>query len=378
MRDEEMEEIIIECLDALDQGEPIGKLLARYPNEAAELRPILETAAQLTVLNLQPTVEAQTKSRRVFLNQAQTLKAGNGVRWRRPFWQWLLRPLAGIAVLIVALIGFVSITDKALPGDNIYGAKLFVEGVRLSLSGNGASTQELIRQMRIREIEEMLRLGREGAVSYEGVVDEKMDNLWRIEGVLTDVAAAEIQGDPYVNDVVTVAGWVANSRLVANTITLLEDNSQEPTPAPTAAETALPTETAVPTMLPTETITPTSEPTDTPQPTPSPTTTPTMTPTPTLTATPTTSPTPTNEPTATVTEEDDHGGGDDDDDDDVPEEEEEEEGDNSGSGSSNRGSGSSNSGSGSGDDDPDDDNSGSGSSNSGSGSSNSGSGSGSD
>jgi cell division septation protein DedD len=333
--DRSVEQTLIECLEALDRGEAIGEILSRYPEAAAELRPILETAAQLTTLNLQPTVAAQAKSQEAFLAQAAAIKGMHPAR-RRPFFSFWLRPLATMAFLAILLVGFINFSAKALPGDTLYGAKLFFEDAQLTFTGDGVSLEERFRQNRIAEIENLLRQNREANVTFTGVVDEMMSDTWRIEGLAVTVAAANIDEEPHMGDMVEVNGWVGNGRLVANTITVTMKNETHPPYETEATETPSPTAT----VEPTPTVSPTR--TTTPSPTPQAT----ITPTPTATSTNTPQPNPDPVPTH---EEDDNsgpGGGDD---------------DNSGPGSNNSGSGS------------DDDNSGSGSSNSGS--SNSGSGS---
>ena len=384
--DKVMEQALIECLDALDRGEPIGEILSRYPDQAEELRPILETTARLGMLNLNPTVAAQTKSRQDFLAQAEMMRAGSVKRGRRPLLPLLLRPLAAIAILFIMSIGFVNMSAQALPGDVLYGAKLFFENAQLSLSGQADDLVERHRQNRILEIEALLAQNREANVAFRGLIDGVEDDIWRIEGLLVAVAAAEKQGHPQKGDLVDVAGWVANGRLVASTVTVIQKNENSPTPIPTTA----PTQTATPESTVTAVST-----TPTPSSSPIPTTpsTLTSTSTPTATARATGTATTDNVPVPPAT--DDHDDGDDnsgsgsDDDnsgsgsgsDDNDDNSGNGSDDNSGSGSSNSGSGSNNSGSGS--DDDSDDNSGSGSGsddedNSGSGSSNSGSGSGSD
>ena len=53
---ETTERILIEALDLLEQGAGIDEIIARYPAQAADLRPFLLTAAALGNLASQPTV----------------------------------------------------------------------------------------------------------------------------------------------------------------------------------------------------------------------------------------------------------------------------------------------------------------------------------
>ena len=55
MMDAQLEVKLIECLDALAQGESVEQILARYPQDAAQLRPLLQTAAGLPALRMEPS-----------------------------------------------------------------------------------------------------------------------------------------------------------------------------------------------------------------------------------------------------------------------------------------------------------------------------------
>ena len=66
----DMEKNLIACLDNLEQGNSIDAALAGYPVEAAELRPYLETAGQISRLASLPTIAAQQQSQATFLAEA--------------------------------------------------------------------------------------------------------------------------------------------------------------------------------------------------------------------------------------------------------------------------------------------------------------------
>ena len=55
------EQVLIEALDLLEQGLSLDEIVARYP-AAADLRPYLMTAVELSDLAHQPTLTAQALS----------------------------------------------------------------------------------------------------------------------------------------------------------------------------------------------------------------------------------------------------------------------------------------------------------------------------
>jgi hypothetical protein len=154
--DNNLEIKLIDCLDALDAGEPINQILARYPADAATLRPMLETAAALPALALQPSPSAQISSRRAFLNRAAEMRPTIG----RRFLGLPLRMGLTLASILLAIVvaggGTVAASSAALPGDSLYGVKRAAEQVQLSLAGDKASVERQLAQRRRDEISSLM------------------------------------------------------------------------------------------------------------------------------------------------------------------------------------------------------------------------------
>lgn len=293
--DEHLEAALIDCLDALEQGQPIDQVLARYPELASELRPMLETAVTLPQLNVQPSLSAQHRSRDAFLSQAAAQKEVKTVR-PSPWFNLrrILMPIASLALVVILFAaGLGPLSAGALPGDALYEVKLLVENARSAFAANpaaDAALAEQFNQRRIQEIGALLAQNRTADVAFTGEIEAIQPGSWIISGLTTEITGGTqiFGGDPLVGQMARVNGRTENGRLSATTITLLPTNLP-PTAVPTHTPTATsePTETATPTA--THTYTPTPTATNTPEPT----ITSTNTPEPTATAT--------IEPTATVT-----------------------------------------------------------------------------
>ena len=68
------EHILTEALDALEFGDSIEEILARYAEYCAELEPVLQTATLLTQLSRSSTVERRHAGLRKFLQEARVAK----------------------------------------------------------------------------------------------------------------------------------------------------------------------------------------------------------------------------------------------------------------------------------------------------------------
>lgn len=268
--DAQLEAKLIECLDALAQGESIERILARYPQEAAQLRPLLETAASLSALRMEPSEAAKMQSRQKFMAQADLLRRTTP----RKAMGFLPRFATGfIAAALVAGVlgtGAVAASDSALPGDPLYGLKRTVEDVRLNTASSPTQRQELQRefeQRRIGEANELLDAGREGEVKFSGTIEVIQPNAWIVSSLIVQIDAnTQIAGTPQVNRVAEVRGVTGPKGLRASSISVESSGEPEMTPTPEVTETPQATETPEPaeTIAPATTTTP--QPTKTQQP----------------------------------------------------------------------------------------------------------------
>ncbi len=268
---------LIESLSALEEGEPIERILSRYPEHAAQLRPLLETAAALPALRMEPSREAKSKSREAFLAQAAGLQGSTGSR-RTGFFA---RPLMTFASLALALIivagGAVAASAAALPGDPLYGLKRAVEDARLSLAsdvtGRGALAAQF-EQERINEIAALLDAGREAEVEFAGAIESIQTDAWLVASLVVHINdGTRIDGNPQVGLRAQVQGRTLDGMLIATTIVVEPGDVPEPAPAPTSEPeaTATPKPEATPSPTPSRTPTPTPTSTRTPTPTGTPT-----------------------------------------------------------------------------------------------------------
>ena len=267
---------LIDCLDALDAGEPISQILARYPADAAMLRPMLETAAALPALALEPSASAQISSRRAFLNGAAALRPASG----RRFLGLPLRMGLALASLLLAVAvaggGTVTASSAALPGEPLYGIKRAAEQVKIALTSDKVQLEREIAQRRRDEIVSLIVQDRSANVEFSGTVAARSANTLRVTGLTVQINPdTRIDGDPYVGALVTVAGRLVGGSIQATRIEVLPGGALVPTATHASSVTASDTATAKPTAsrTPQPTLTYTAEPTDTaiPEPTDAPT-----------------------------------------------------------------------------------------------------------
>lgn len=128
------EDILDICLDRITlKGDSVEQCLGSYPEQAAELEPLLRAAVSvIEASSIKPRPEFE-KAAKYRLLSALEAKERKRAERRVPFWGWQRRwALALVVILALLLIGGGTITASAdsLPGDTLYPLKTTTEKVQ--------------------------------------------------------------------------------------------------------------------------------------------------------------------------------------------------------------------------------------------------------
>jgi outer membrane biosynthesis protein TonB len=154
-KNKEFDNILNECLERLLVGdETIEQCLVQYPEQAVELRPLLETAlAAKKISNLQPSPEFKARARYQFreaLNEVPTRKAFFSFVW--PAWATV------VAVVLAVLLsggGTVALASNSMPDEPLYSVKVATEQVRLAFTFSDIGKAEVHAELADRRVEEI-------------------------------------------------------------------------------------------------------------------------------------------------------------------------------------------------------------------------------
>ncbi len=275
-----------DCIDRLAEGQTVEECLRAYPQDAAQLRPMLE-AGLLTRRSLVTPMEVQIAQER---GRAKFQRALRNTPIRRSY---PIRQVMALAAML--LIGFIVVggglsaaAQASLPGDSLYGLKLFSESLQRATSGNSAELDKQFNDRRVDEVRQLLGASRAAEVNFTGAVQIIEDSTWLIANLPVEVVATLPGADSIqVGDVVRVtANTTTNQQLVATRVELIVRQvvatatpSITPSPTPTATATPTPTASTTNTTVPTLTLTASTTPTPSPSASATSTATPTLTPT---------------------------------------------------------------------------------------------------
>jgi hypothetical protein len=162
---QELADILDECLERILRGESAADCLKAYPEQASQLKPLLETSVTLFQQSsaIQPTAEfkAEVYSRIQALLRAKEERAIK--RARIPIWhrRWAM---AAVTVLLILLAGAGTITASAnaLPDESLYPVKLATERLRLTTTFSDIGEAKLHIQFAERRATEIAAMARQG------------------------------------------------------------------------------------------------------------------------------------------------------------------------------------------------------------------------
>ena len=180
------------CLNDLERGSDLDKILSRYPKQADGLRSILETSVQARDMSVPPpTDEVVKRNRARLLQHAAVMREEK----RAPvFWiGWSDSLRRSLVTLVVIILFFVSGSNlvrasaAALPGDGLYPVKRGWENVSLFFTFNANEREALAfehEQERLDELNTLFANGRQVDVEFSGYLTEKDGEAWRVSNVL--------------------------------------------------------------------------------------------------------------------------------------------------------------------------------------------------
>ncbi len=184
------QDIVQECLELLRQGRSLEDCLEQYPEEAAELEPILRTALSVRS-DLAADLPLTTRTRMRSRVLAEWDRRHEPRRWnlRLPalFPGWSLFPrwafVTAALVLALALGGLGTDTAAAntVPGDALYPVKEFRESVQLWFARSPEAKVEMYTSLVKERVEEVKKM----AAREQADLDAISDALARMEGHLT-------------------------------------------------------------------------------------------------------------------------------------------------------------------------------------------------
>jgi hypothetical protein len=177
MNNKEFDNILDDCLERLlVKGEGLEQCLERYPAQADELRPLLETAlAAREASAIQPRPDFRARARYQFQSALKETAAGKS----RTSWGWFPRWATAVAVVLVLVLaggGTVFAADSSMPDSPLYSVKLATEQVRLALTPSQMGKARLCAELADRRVAEIAYMADKGDAQQVELITQRLDD----------------------------------------------------------------------------------------------------------------------------------------------------------------------------------------------------------
>ncbi|MCQ3938692.1 MAG: hypothetical protein DPW18_16840 [Chloroflexi bacterium] len=172
------------CLHEIENGTDLETALARYPDLAGELRPILKTAIKARNMSAaEPSAEAARRGRARVMQRAAEIRESRRAPNRRviPVFSRLAISFALVIAFLLSGTGILSASASALPGESLYPVKRGWESVRLFFIFDQEARELLANEFeneRLHEIDELLAEGRHETIQFAGVFMRVKNNTY--------------------------------------------------------------------------------------------------------------------------------------------------------------------------------------------------------
>ena len=190
----ELFDIFEECLERiLTGGETVEQCLAGYPDYAAELAPLLQTALEAKeTLNIAPRPEFRERARYQMLTELRDIKERKQRRFSLFSWQprWATAAIT-VLVLIVASSGTVAAAGDSLPDQTLYPVKLAAERVRLALTPSAMGKAECYAELVDERVNEIISMSDKGKLQQVEKTTERLNNQLMAMTLLVGAEDAE-------------------------------------------------------------------------------------------------------------------------------------------------------------------------------------------
>ena len=228
---ERFENILDECLERLRQGESVEQCLARYPEQAAQLEPLLRVAmaSRKASSGVAPRPEFKARTRYQIQSQlhAKEPKAApkkTGLVGWVPKWAVVVASV--VLIFLVAGTGTVAASSTSMPDDTLYPVKLAAERMQLRLSRGNVRKARVNVHLADRRVKEIVYLAKKG----DG---RRLDRaLLRLEGHMEAIEQViEANEDrPKVREAMTALKELLEERIAENESAIqgATNNTDEP------------------------------------------------------------------------------------------------------------------------------------------------------
>jgi len=172
----EFDNVLDECLERLlVKGETLEQCLQSYPEQAANLKPLLQTAlATREAVAIQPRAEFKARARYQFRSALQEVASPRS----RLLLGWFPRWATVVTIVLGVLLmggGTIAAASYSMPDNLLYPVKLATEQVQLALTPSDMGKANLCAKFADRRVAEIIYIANKGDAQQVEVITQRLD-----------------------------------------------------------------------------------------------------------------------------------------------------------------------------------------------------------
>jgi hypothetical protein len=195
-QDRDIDNILDECLERMFRGETIEQCLQSYPEQAAELEPLLRTALDIkSATAVSPDAVFRARAREEFHAALQDMEARKGFSFLG-LRSWATTVVAVFLAVVVLGSGAVAASGNSMPGEPLYQVKLAKEQVQLTFTFSELGKAELYTRLADKRIDEIVYIASKGDSEQVEIATERLDGYLARVAVLVEEPVLAVGGGP--------------------------------------------------------------------------------------------------------------------------------------------------------------------------------------
>ena len=175
----ELDNILDECLERmLTRGETIEQCLASYPEQAAELEPLLQTALfTREALAIKPRPEFRDRARYQLRAALREMEEKKERRFSLFSWQprWATAVIS-VLILLLASSGTVAASGNSMPDEPLYPVKMAAERVQVAFTFSDFGKAELYARLADKRVTEIIKMADKGKAEQADRIATKLND----------------------------------------------------------------------------------------------------------------------------------------------------------------------------------------------------------
>ncbi len=173
MANKEFENLLDVCLERLLSGESVEQCIEQFPEQARELRPLLELASMIKATSaIQPSQEFRAKARFELQSVLKGKYKDRSTLTRMPRWVTVSSLIMGLLLLFS---GAIITSANSMPESPLYAIKLLTERVNLTMTLDSVQKAQYQSELADRRISEIVYLADKGNTEFMELTNRRFE-----------------------------------------------------------------------------------------------------------------------------------------------------------------------------------------------------------